>query len=186
MVFNTRNKFNRSDPFLLNVISSLAIYKVLSQYLNEKEIHIKWPNDVLFEFKKIAGILIQNIYRGQDLYWTVIGMGINLNQQNFEENLKATSMYQILNKVTDRYEFLNQLHEELMNYYNQFLQGKADTLLQIYNEKLYGRNQICNLQKPNEELIQAKIRSVDRHGMLNVELGNKVQAYDFSEVRIVY
>ncbi|NOT36483.1 MAG: biotin--[acetyl-CoA-carboxylase] ligase [Saprospiraceae bacterium] len=184
-IFNTKDKFSSIDHFVLNVIGSIAVYETLSNFIPSEEIKIKWPNDILIHSKKIAGILIQNIFRGHELIWTVIGIGINVNQNHFENEHKATSLFQLLSKESDRIDLLQILHDQLMIQFEKLIQGKVPLLYELYNEKLFGLHQICNLQKANDEIIQGKIRSVDKYGMLSVEIGNKVQAFDFSSARII-
>ena len=53
---------------------------------------IKWPNDILSENKKIGGILIENFFNKSKIKASVIGVGLNLNQEKFEKLPKATSL----------------------------------------------------------------------------------------------
>ena len=81
-----------SEAFVLSKCIALATCDLLADYSNQ--VRIKWPNDILIEGKKVAGILIENILRGADIYATIAGIGINFNQQVFEVGLNsATSVF---------------------------------------------------------------------------------------------
>ena len=79
------------DQFILNEIASLSVVEFLSSYgITAK---IKWPNDIYVGSQKICGILIENSLRGNHLTSSIIGIGLNINQRNFDVNLiNPTSM----------------------------------------------------------------------------------------------
>ena len=79
------------DHFALNEISALSVADFLSTYGIKAE--IKWPNDIYVGEKKICGILIENSFRGKTISSSTIGIGLNINQRNFNVNLpNPTSM----------------------------------------------------------------------------------------------
>ena len=75
------------NQFLLTQIVSVTMINVLKKYLPEESLSIKWPNDIYFNNKKIAGILIKNEIRGMMMGTSIIGIGLNVNQTSFNENL---------------------------------------------------------------------------------------------------
>ncbi len=184
-IFNMKSVLQDTDLFALNLISSLALDQVLQAYFEPSIVKIKWPNDILVNHKKIAGILIQNIFRGQEHLWTVIGIGLNVNQMLFDHQLNATSIAKELSYKVDKIYILQRIHDELLRLFNNLKSNQFNNLLEDYNSRLYLHHQVCTLEKANEDIIEGKIRSVDRYGMLNVELGNKIQAFDFSSIRIL-
>jgi len=79
------------DHFALNEIAALSVADFLSTYGIKAE--IKWPNDIYVGEKKICGILIENSFRGKTISTSIIGIGLNINQRNFNVNLpNPTSM----------------------------------------------------------------------------------------------
>ena len=79
------------DQFILNEIASLSVVDFLSQH--GIPARIKWPNDIYVGSKKICGILIENSLRGSEISTSIIGIGLNINQRNFNVNLpNPTSM----------------------------------------------------------------------------------------------
>ena len=75
------------NQFLLTQIVSVTMINVLKKYLPEESLSIKWPNDIYFNDKKIAGILIKNEIRGMMMGTSIIGIGLNVNQTSFNEDL---------------------------------------------------------------------------------------------------
>ena len=75
------------NQFLLTQIVSVSMINVLKKYLPEESLFIKWPNDIYFNNKKIAGILIKNEIKGMMMGTSIIGIGLNVNQTSFDKNL---------------------------------------------------------------------------------------------------
>ena len=75
------------NQFLLTQIVSVTMIDVLKKYLPEESLFIKWPNDIYFNDKKIAGILIKNEIKGMMMGTSIIGIGLNVNQTSFDESL---------------------------------------------------------------------------------------------------
>lgn len=79
------------EQFVLTEITSLSIVEFLSRHGIKAK--IKWPNDIYVGDKKICGVLIENSLRGENLSSSIIGIGLNVNQRNFDVNLpNPTSM----------------------------------------------------------------------------------------------
>jgi BirA family biotin operon repressor/biotin-[acetyl-CoA-carboxylase] ligase len=72
--------------FVLSKMVAVAVAKVVSSFCSDT--FIKWPNDIYVKNNKIAGILIENSIQGQKMYHSVVGIGININQdKNTGSNL---------------------------------------------------------------------------------------------------
>ena len=75
-----------SSQFLINQIVSLSLYHTVRAILKEDQqslLTIKWPNDLYFQDKKLAGILIENIWQGNQVSHSIAGIGLNVNQTVF-------------------------------------------------------------------------------------------------------
>ncbi len=102
------------DQFLLTQMVSVAMINVLKNYLPEENLFIKWPNDIYFNNKKIAGILIKNEIKGIMLGTSIIGIGLNVNQTSFDESLpNPISMKMITGKDYDLEILLNEICNKL-------------------------------------------------------------------------
>ena len=81
-----------ADQFCISEITAVTLVQFLSEYGIIAD--IKWPNDIYVGEKKICGILIENSLKGQSIDWSIIGIGLNVNQFNFPVNLpNPTSMF---------------------------------------------------------------------------------------------
>jgi BirA family biotin operon repressor/biotin-[acetyl-CoA-carboxylase] ligase len=105
------------DLQILMMISAICLAKVLKEKFNLKA-EIKWPNDVLINNKKVAGILIENIL-GKNPKAQILGIGLNTNIKNFPENLKekATSLEIELKRKVNNREILNSILSTLEKYF---------------------------------------------------------------------
>ena len=100
------------SPFHLNCLIALSIRKLLIQ-LKIAEISVKWPNDIMSGDKKICGILIENIFKKSILRASIIGVGLNVNQNHFENLFQASSMSQISGLLYDLDEVINCFLDQL-------------------------------------------------------------------------
>jgi len=123
---------------------------------------IKWPNDVLTNNKKIAGILAQTSIRGNDFQGLVLGIGVNLNfdKTDMEKiDRPATSLNLVLGKKIDRDEFLKSLLERFFENYDEFLNTGFDFIKNDYIKKAYflGNTVTVNTYKSQIKGIAQKI-----------------------------
>jgi BirA family biotin operon repressor/biotin-[acetyl-CoA-carboxylase] ligase len=103
-------KTNIDDLQTITILAAFVVAKILKEKY-EIEPLIKLPNDILFEEKKLCGILTENIVVGDETVVSVLGIGLNTNIDEFPENLKdtAVSLKNILNKEVDNKEILEQI-----------------------------------------------------------------------------
>lgn len=101
-------RLDTKDIFFLNVITANSVLSALKSY-NLDEIYIKWPNDILSYNKKIAGILIENNFKSDIVSQSIIGIGINLSQKNFDNLPKASSILNNYGIELDKMELLDKI-----------------------------------------------------------------------------
>lgn len=116
-------------------IMAMAVYKTIMEELNI-EVQIKWPNDIVYEGKKICGISAELSGELEELHYVIVGIGVNLNQEkeDFYEEIaqKATSLKLIIGKEINRVSFLATLLENIEFYYQIFTKDKS--LKSIYHQ----------------------------------------------------
>lgn len=175
------------ESFFLSKISALALYDVLTDVLNSSQydIKIKWPNDMLVDSKKIAGILIENTYNHQQLQYSVIGIGLNVNQTTFGElSGIATSLKLLTGQQHDREEVMEKLCRYLEKWYLMLKSGNASQIREIYLGRLKGMNTVMSFKTSDNELFRAKIVDVNREGKLCLEMADaSVRRFDIKELR---
>ncbi len=153
------------NQFYLTQFVSLALNELIETSLNNTEnCRIKWPNDIYYGDKKLAGVLIENTLRNNFIYSTVIGIGLNVNQVNFDSSLlNATSLTNISGKAIDIEALCKNLFSLLEKYY--LMINKGISLKEMYLNKLYQLNTIANYTYKGEA-IEAIIKDVAEDGKL--------------------
>ena len=127
------------DQFIISRIVSLAIIRVLQQYT--ENITIKWPNDIYWNDKKIAGILIENSLMGQHIEYTIVGIGLNVNEDDFPTHLpNPVSVKQITGDVFDREILLLLLRYEFLMLYQSVESGEVAPIEREYMRHLYRKD----------------------------------------------
>jgi len=169
------------DQFYLNIVTSLAVHDFL-QTKTEAEITVKWPNDVFVNSKKICGILIENQLKGNRFTNTVIGIGLNINQQEFDSPT-ATSLTLVTSRVFALPEELQQLLSHLEARYLELVHGNVKKLMNRYLEVLHWHNSAHRFSSRGET-FEGIIRGVDDVGRLRIEVDGDVRL--FVEKEIVY
>lgn len=168
-----------SEIFLLSMMTAVSVQKFFSNYVAD-DVKIKWPNDIYWRDRKAAGILIENVWQGNEWKFAIIGIGININQTDFGElNSKAVSLKQITGKHFD----LVILAKELCNILNEKYEVLLNDALQIVDEyklHLYKLNETVKLKKQNR-LFDAVIKNVNTNGQLIVHHGTE-ERFDVGEV----
>lgn len=81
------NFLEAENQFKISQAVSVAIAETLSQFVDNKQLFIKWPNDIYFGDKKLAGMLIQNTIEGRMMGVSIIGIGLNVNQMEFSKDI---------------------------------------------------------------------------------------------------
>ncbi len=178
-----------SKQFSLNKIVSLAVADLMAELLKPSdktsEIRIKWPNDIYVGSKKIAGILIENTLRENNIQNAIVGIGININQTAFNADINATSMSLILNKEFDLMQVLEKLSEFIEARYLQLKSNKLESIDAAYLQNLYQLNELHNYTS-HDQLFEGKIIGISAIGKLQVELKtNEIKEFDLKEIKFV-
>lgn len=169
------------QQFLLSKIVSLACIESCNHFTDEKFL-IKWPNDIYKRENKIGGILIENTLSSNKIVSSIVGVGLNINQEVFQDLPRATSLKNIAEKNFDLKEVLAFLLKRIDAYYFQLRQGKTEAIDAAYLNNLLGyKNKMVFKEKG--VLFEAKVQGVNELGQLLLELENGyVRAYSFKEV----
>jgi BirA family biotin operon repressor/biotin-[acetyl-CoA-carboxylase] ligase len=172
------------SPFLLSKALALAVHQTLVAF-TRKVVHIKWPNDILVDGKKAAGILLENQWLGAQWQAAVAGIGINVNQKKFIlEN--ATSVMQGLEEVLALELVIAELQRQLSFTYKLFCDGDSSAINAAYHHHLFGKNEFLRYSSEKGEL-RGKVVQVLDDGQLELITDNGIKnSYDLSEVRLIF
>jgi len=168
------------QPFHLSVAVALASYDLFKKYAGSDasgDAKIKWPNDIYWGDRKAGGILIENVLRGNEWKWAIAGIGININQDEFSQEIKnPVSLKQLTRQEFDVIGLATELQELVMQRVNE----PFPKLLEEYNSHLYKKNEKTVLRY-KDELITTTIKGVAENGQL-ICFSEKEQRYDFGEI----
>ena len=124
------------EQFLLNEAVALALTDTFAQF--GIAARIKWTNDIYAGDKKLVGILIEHSYSGQTLARTIVGIGINVNQTEFDPALpNPVSMAMVAGRTFDRGEVLEAFRRHIGIRYAQLELDERETLQRDYRERMY-------------------------------------------------
>ena len=108
------------DQFVISEIAALSVVDLLA--INDMEARVKWPNDIYVGTEKICGILIENSLSGSELSHSIIGIGLNVNQTEFDPTLpNPTSMQIISGEHYDTHGILEQFTDIFRDYLDRYL-----------------------------------------------------------------
>ena len=184
-VYKRFNNFSVNEKFMLNIVSSVSVYEVLKKYkLNN--LTIKWPNDIMTENKKIAGILIENSVRGNKINHSVIGVGININQSQFLDLPNATSVFLESGKKHSVEKIAVELKDAIQKNFTDF-EIRETELIEFYNSVLFKRNVTTDFTTVNAKKIQGTIIGVNKEGTLSLKQKNhKVFEYAENQIKMKF
>ncbi|MCW3116498.1 MAG: biotin--[acetyl-CoA-carboxylase] ligase [Chitinophagaceae bacterium] len=191
-----------SEQFQVSACFAVAVRKFFSRYAGT-DTKIKWPNDLYWQDRKAGGILIENIISGRqeshdpesgnhgmsDTHdflsgwkWTVAGIGININQTQFSDDLpNPVSLKQITGKDFSALHLTKELCSIANDYFSQLIHEGFEPIYKEYNNSLYKLNETVKLKKASH-IFHTMIRGVSTKGQLITCHNNKEEVFDFGEV----
>ena len=162
------SRFALQKQFIISAFTAVTCYNFFKKYAGNNTA-IKWPNDIYFNDKKAGGILIETIQQ-ENKRIAIIGIGININQKIFDEDLpNPISLHQISGEEYDVESLIKELIEHLNNWL-PILYDKGEEVLIAYNQSLYKKDQKVTLKKDNIK-FSCIIKEVNDFGELLVENG---------------
>ncbi len=180
------NKLDIQYAFNLNMIICLGVHQWLKHYV--EDVYIKWPNDIFIGRKKVGGILIENQLKGAIIKSSVIGIGININQEHFKSTIKTIATSLKLSLKTPKNLNIEacciEMLSQIFTLYKQFDLKNTDQLRKAYTSFLFMRGQ-PTLFEINGEHIKGIIEGIDRMGRLIVLIGDSRQSFDLKEIRLL-
>lgn len=158
--------YSLEEQFIFNMAATVAISDTL-QSLNELwDVRIKWPNDIIVNDKKAGGILIENVLRGNNWLYSIVGFGLNVLQDSFQPELPyATS----LKKESGKSYQINILRDmfRLAILKNTVTKHASDEILKNYNDQLFRKGCLQRFED-NAREWQGVITGVNSNGQLMV------------------
>jgi BirA family biotin operon repressor/biotin-[acetyl-CoA-carboxylase] ligase len=172
--------------FYISIVVSIALYKTLNQF-SIKNVKIKWPNVILSEYKKVAGILIENVIKNNKLQASIIGIGINVNQTNYKILPNASSLLLISGRTFDVDEVLDVFLKCLKKEFSTLKQCDYSILKNTYEKHLFRKNKPSTFKDTEGSLFSGYIKGVANSGSLQVLIEDDIiKEFDLKEITLMY
>jgi len=181
--------FQVHDQFRINIIFSMFIFNTLKS-LKIPDIKIKWPNDIMSGDKKICGILNELKIKGNNIENIIVGFGLNVNQENFDNLPNASSLKLItsINYLLDQIANLFIQNLNKYNYLEKLINSNVNNndLFYAYNYNLYGLNSVLKFTN-DKSRFEGEILSVDSKGSIRIRNNdNSIDNYNIHEIKMIY
>ena len=184
--------FKRFDDLSIYKISnityavSLGIKEALKK-LQIPNIAIKWPNDIMSQSKKVAGILIENQIKQGKVVSSIIGIGLNVNEESFNELPQATSMLLSSGNKYNLKEVLDNVLKEILIQLQDIESDNIDDLKVKYESSLFRKEMISVFETPEGLRFNGKIKGVDENGQIVIENENEIlTSYQLKEIKLLF
>ena len=174
-----------AEQFSVSEVVALSLVDMLAEYGIESK--IKWTNDIYVGDKKLVGILIEHSLAATTLRRTIVGVGINVNQIEFDSSIpNPVSMAQLLDKQLDAEDVLKCFLAHLQRNYELLRQGEKEALHERYNTLLYRKGEYHTYALPSGERFSAKIVGTAPSGALRLENEQgETKDYLFKEMEFI-
>lgn len=170
----------------LNVAVSISILEVLKK-VNIPELKIKWPNDIMSANKKVGGILIENAIKHSDQIQSIIGIGLNVNQQSYDGLPQASSLCLSTGRFFDCEELLTKIVSQLKLNVELINENQGAILWEKYHEFLYKRNIPSAFENVKGEKFMGIITQVISNGQLEVKMeDDSLQYFKIKELKMLF
>lgn len=184
-IFVTNKNMAISDLFTMNCMVANAILDALESF-KLTNVYVKWPNDILSDKKKIAGVLIENSIKTDGSVHTIIGIGINVQQTNFDKYPNASSIFKQYGVEIEKEELLETIVSFLKTKLEHF-HTIIDAEWQKYHERLFKKGMVSTFENTEGLKFNGIIKEVNRQGQLVVQLeNNDLKCFNLKEVKLLY
>jgi BirA family transcriptional regulator, biotin operon repressor / biotin---[acetyl-CoA-carboxylase] ligase len=177
--------FDINHLFNLNIVVSLTLINTLEK-INIPDLSIKWPNDIMSYNKKIGGILIENSIKSDGSIHSIVGLGLNVNQINFDNLPKASSLAVVCAKEFNKEILLLNIVENLeknLNIWNH----KSTDFWSLFTNKLFKKGIPMPFSDASNQNFMGIIQGISSIGKLQVLLeDDSIAEFDVKEIQMLY
>jgi BirA family biotin operon repressor/biotin-[acetyl-CoA-carboxylase] ligase len=176
--------FRASDLSKLSFLTPLSIQESIEEFL-DLNLSIKWPNDLIINNKKVCGILIESLIENNENAKVVVGIGINVNQNDFPDEIKerATSLRLIMNKVISRELLLAKIISKFFEYLILF-PDNFELIYEKYKNKCTGLGKQISLLF-NDKIYNGVLNDINKSGELELLIDNEKLTFNSGEITIL-
>lgn len=175
------------EQFAVSELAAICVARAIAYFLSEEQreiLTIKWPNDIFYGEKKIAGILIEHSITGNIIDYSIVGMGININENNFPSDLpNPIALKDIIGREVVLKEFMEVLLQEFQDQYRYIKKGRKVELHERFLKHMYRNDGQFHLFHDAYQSFEARIKGVEPNGCLVLEKRDGTeQTFAFKEI----
>jgi BirA family biotin operon repressor/biotin-[acetyl-CoA-carboxylase] ligase len=172
--------------YSLNVAVAVSVIQALESY-KIPQLSIKWPNDIMSANFKIGGILIENSIKSSGEIFSIVGIGINVNQENFESLPKASSLRNVSGQLYNKDELMMVIVEFIRKNYNALVNKNTTLIWEKYRNTLFKRYLPMPFESNFGNKFMGIIQNVSTDGKLEILLENdSIQQFEVKSVTMLY
>jgi BirA family biotin operon repressor/biotin-[acetyl-CoA-carboxylase] ligase len=171
------------NPFHLQWVITQSVFAVL-QELGTASWHIKWPNDIMADGKKIAGLLIEHQFKGR-LQSSIFGVGVNVNNRILPQLPHAASLAQILEKNTDIEALAEQLIQKINHACQTIHPNNFSSDLAEFNRSLFRKDILSKFEDDQKSVFTGCIQGVTEDGGLLIKTETGLETYAVGMVKLI-
>ena len=176
---------NNNKVFDINIVVTCSIIQAL-EIFKIPDLSIKWPNDIMSYNKKIGGVLIENSFKSNGSISSIVGLGLNVNQTDFDNLPKASSMKAICETTFDKQEILFMIIEKLeknISLWNQ----KSEAMRTDFTNRLFKKGVPMPFSDQNNQKFMGIIQGISANGKLEILLeDDSVSEFGIKEIQLLY
>ncbi|GGD26350.1 biotin--[acetyl-CoA-carboxylase] ligase [Hyunsoonleella pacifica] len=180
------SKLEIEYPFYISMATALALRHSLNAFLIP-QLYIKWPNDILSQNKKICGVLIENVMKQGGINASIIGIGLNVNQTEFEKLPNASSLKTIMGRTFNLDELLDSIILNMKRYFLKLENGDLKALKSEYESFLFRKDKPSTFKDDKGNLFSGYIKSIQDSGDLQVLIEDNVtKSFALKDITLMY
>jgi BirA family transcriptional regulator, biotin operon repressor / biotin---[acetyl-CoA-carboxylase] ligase len=178
---------NSDRQFYLNMAVAMGVHSTIQNFVHHQKITVKWPNDLYINDKKVGGILLQHTVSGGQILYSIIGIGLNVNQMHFLSDApNPASLKNFADDDLDLKECFSAMCYELDRYLYMLGEGEFSALKTSYLSVLYAMGELRKYWY-GDETIDARITGISEYGALVLEkTDGKLITCDLGDVKFIF
>lgn len=173
-------------PFYISMAVSLGVKNGL-EHLGIPKISIKWPNDILADGKKVGGILVENQFHKGQISTSIIGIGLNINNQRFPNFPQASSLLIQTGTHFATGEVMDTIYHAINLQVDRLEGTTKDAIKDEYENHLFRRGVISTFQDISNRRFNGIIQGVSEEGLLAIQVGDSgIQKFQLKDIQLLY
>lgn len=172
--------------FDLNVCVAVTLIEVLEKY-KIANLVIKWPNDILADKKKISGVLIENSFKSTGEILSIVGIGINVNQDDFSDLPQASSLKKMTGLSWNVEELLHLFLQQFEINLEVFQKQGEAFFWDKYQQYLFKRNQPAAFEMLDKTRFMGSIQEVTKNGLLSIKReDDTMEEFEVKSIKLLF